>query len=157
MEYNEYGRRKNIKELIDVKMDQRKFFNNQINNYKEILLDTDNSIITDNISTKLNDLIKGLPGVIRCHNSMIYKAIRVLDIPDFGKLLEKIDVFYIDELVDTVIQEKNDIIKKIENNRSKIFKTTTFLKNEEFLTKEYSRVARYESRINDFKKQKGLV
>lgn len=154
MEYSEVGRRKSIKELIDIKISQREFFNTQINNFKEILSETDNDIIKDNITIKLNEIEKGLPGVIRCHNNMIYKALRILSIPDFNKLLCKIEQNYIDELKEVIIQEKNDIIKKLENNRRKIFKPTTFLKNDEFLTKEYSRVARYESKINDFEKEK---
>jgi hypothetical protein len=155
MEYNSVGRRKSIKELIDKKLEQRDFFTSQINNFKEILNETENDIIKDNIAIKLNEIEKGLPGIIRCHNSMIYKALRVLSIPDFSKFLEKVDQKYIAEIKEVINQEKNDIIKKLENNRSKIFKPTTFLKNEEFLTKEYSRVARYESKINDYEKEKG--
>lgn len=155
MEYNSSGRRKSIKELIDKKIEQREFFTSQINNFIEILNETENDIIKDNISIKLNEIEKGLPGIVRCHNSMIYKALRVLSIPDFSKFLEKVDQKYITEIKEVINQEKNDIIKKLENNRSKIFKPTTFLKNEEFLTKEYSRVARYESKINDYEKEKG--
>ena len=60
-------------------------------------------------------------------------------------------------LKEAVIYEKNNIIKKIENNRMKIFKTSTFLKKEEILTKEYSKVASYESKINDYQKENGLI
>ena len=154
MEYTKEGKRKSIKELIDIKKEKLDYFNNQIENYKNILNETDNDIIKDNISIKLNELENGILGINRCHNNMIYKALRVFNILDFTKYLEKSNTIIIEELKEVIKQEKDDIIKKLENNRSKIFKPTTFLKNEEFLTKEYSKVAGYESKISDFEKKK---
>lgn len=156
MEYNIDGTRKTVKELINTKNEKISFFKDQIKIFKEIIDNSDNDIVKNNIKIKLNDTEKGIPGVIKCHNTMIYKALSVLSILDLTKLLEKLDNNYIKNILEATIQQKEDIIKRLENNRSKIFKPSTFLSNDEFLTKEYSKAARYESKINDYIKQNGI-
>ena len=157
MEYNEDGYKKNLRELLDIKITKIEYFNNQIREYNKILSETENEIVIDNIKTKLEELEKGIKDINIFHDTIIYKSLNIFSILDLTKLLSKMNNKQITTLKEAVIYEKNNIIKKIENNRMKIFKTSTFLKKEEILTKEYSKVASYESKINDYQKENGLI
>ena len=157
MEYNEDGYKKNLRELLDIKITKIEYFNNQIREYNKILSETENEIVIDNIKTKLEELEKGIKDINIFHDTIIYKSLNIFSILDLTKLLFKMNNKQITALKEAVIYEKNNIIKKIENNRMKIFKTSTFLKKEEILTKEYSKVASYESKINDYQKENGLI
>lgn len=157
MEYNEDGYKKNLRELLDIKITKIEYFNNQIREYNKILSETENEIVIDNIKTKLEELEKGITDINIFHDTIIYKSLNIFSILDLTKLLSKMNNKQITTLKEAVIYEKNNIIKKIENNRMKIFKTSTFLKKEEILTKEYSKVASYESKINDYQKENGLI
>lgn len=157
MEYNEDGYKKNLRELLDIKITKIEYFNNQIREYNKILSETENEIVIDNIKTKLEELEKGIKDINIFHDTIIYKSLNIFSILDLTKLLSKMNNKQITALKEAVIYEKNNIIKKIENNRMKIFKTSTFLKKEEILTKEYSKVASYESKINDYQKENGLI
>ena len=157
MEYNEDGYKKNLRELLDIKITKIEYFNNQIREYNKILSETENEIVIDNIKTKLEELEKGITDINIFHDTIIYKSLNIFSILDLTKLLSKMNNKQITALKEAVIYEKNNIIKKIENNRMKIFKTSTFLKKEEILTKEYSKVASYESKINDYQKENGLI
>lgn len=156
MEYNEDGYKKNLRELLDIKITKIEYFNNQIREYNKILSETENEIVIDNIKSKLEELEKGIKDINIFHDTIIYKSLNIFSILDLTKLLSKMNNKQITALKEAVIYEKNNIIKKIENNRMKIFKTSTFLKKEEILTKEYSKVASYESKINDYQKENGL-
>lgn len=157
MEYNEDGYKKNLRELLDIKIAKIEYFNNQIREYNKILSETENEIVIDNVKTKLEELEKGINDINIFHDTIIYKSLNIFSILDLTKLLSKMNNKQITALKEAVIYEKNNIIKKIENNRMKIFKTSTFLKKEEILTKEYSKVASYESKINDYQKENGLI
>lgn len=157
MEYNEDGYKKNLRELLDIKITKIEYFNNQIREYNKILSETENEIVIDNVKTKLEELEKGIKDINIFHDTIIYKSLNIFSILDLTKLLSKMNNKQITALKEAVIYEKNNIIKKIENNRMKIFKTSTFLKKEEILTKEYSKVASYESKINDYQKENGLI
>lgn len=157
MEYNEDGYKKNLRELLDIKITKIEYFNNQIREYNKILSETENEIVIDNVKTKLEELEKGINDINIFHDTIIYKSLNIFSILDLTKLLSKMNNKQITVLKEAVIYEKNNIIKKIENNRMKIFKTSTFLKKEEILTKEYSKVASYESKINDYQKENGLI
>ena len=157
MEYNEDGYKKNLRELLDIKITKIEYFYNQIREYNKILSETENEIVIDNIKTKLEELEKGIKDINIFHDTIIYKSLNIFSILDLTKLLSKMNNKQITALKEAVIYEKNNIIKKIENNRMKIFKTSTFLKKEEILTKEYSKVASYESKINDYQKENGLI
>ena len=157
MEYNEDGYKKNLRELLDIKITKIEYFNNQIREYNKILSETENEIVIDNIKTKLEELEKGITDINIFHDTIIYKSLNIFSILDLTKLLSKMNNKQITALKEAVIYEKNNIIKKIENNRMKIFKTSTFLKKEEILAKEYSKVASYESKINDYQKENGLI
>ena len=157
MEYNEDGYKKNLRELLDIKITKIEYFNNQIREYNKILSETENEIVIDNVKTKLEELEKGTKDINIFHDTIIYKSLNIFSILDLTKLLSKMNNKQITALKEAVIYEKNNIIKKIENNRMKIFKTSTFLKKEEILTKEYSKVASYESKINDYQKENGLI
>ena len=157
MEYNEDGYKKNLRELLDIKITKIEYFNNQIREYNKILSETENEIVIDNVKTKLEELEKGINDINIFHDTIIYKSLNIFSILDLTKLLSKMNNKQITALKEAVIYEKNNIIKKIENNRMKIFKTSTFLKKEEILTKEYSKVASYESKINDYQKENGLI
>ena len=157
MEYNEDGYKKNLRELLDIKITKIEYFNNQIREYNKILSETENEIVIDNIKTKLEELEKGIKDINIFHDTIIYKSLNIFSILDLTKLLSKMNNKQITALKEAVIYEKNNIIKKIENTRMKIFKTSTFLKKEEILTKEYSKVASYESKINDYQKENGLI
>ena len=157
MEYNEDGYKKNLRELLDIKITKIEYFYNQIREYNKILSETKNEIVIDNIKTKLEELEKGIKDINIFHDTIIYKSLNIFSILDLTKLLSKMNNKQITALKEAVIYEKNNIIKKIENNRMKIFKTSTFLKKEEILTKEYSKVASYESKINDYQKENGLI
>ena len=140
-----------------LKITKIEYFNNQIREYNKILSETENEIVIDNIKTKLEELEKGIKDINIFHDTIIYKSLNIFSILDLTKLLSKMNNKQITTLKEAVIYEKNNIIKKIENNRMKIFKTSTFLKKEEILTKEYSKVASYESKINDYQKENGLI
>ena len=157
MEYNEDGYKKNLRELLDIKIAKIEYFNNQIREYNKILSETENEIVIDNVKTKLEELEKGINDINIFHDTIIYKSLNIFSILDLTKLLSKMNNKQITALKEAVIYEKNNIIKKIENNRMRIFKTSTFLKKEEILTKEYSKVASYESKINDYQKENGLI
>ena len=157
MEYNEDGYKKNLRELLDIKITKIEYFNNQIREYNKILSETENEIVIDNVKTKLEELEKGIKDIKIFHDTIIYKSLNIFSILDLTKLLSKMNNKQITALKEAVIYEKNNIIKKIENNRMRIFKTSTFLKKEEILTKEYSKVASYESKINDYQKENGLI
>ena len=157
MEYNEDGYKKNLRELLDIKITKIEYFYNQIREYNKILSETENEIVIDNVKTKLEELEKGIKDINIFHDTIIYKSLNIFSILDLTKLLSKMNNKQITALKEAVIYEKNNIIKKIENNRMKIFKTSTFLKKEEILTKEYSKVASYESKINDYQKENGLI
>lgn len=157
MEYNEDGYKKNLRELLDIKITKIEYFNNQIREYNKILSETENEIVIDNVKTKLEELEKGINDINIFHDTIIYKSLNIFSILDLTKLLSKMNNKQITALKEAVIYEKNNIIKKIENNRMRIFKTSTFLKKEEILTKEYSKVASYESKINDYQKENGLI
>lgn len=157
MEYNDNGIRKDIIELINIKKDKLNFYNNQINNYKEILNNDEMDNIKIDIKNKLDLLNNNYNGIVRCHNKMIYKALKSIPISNLSNYCKNLDEDIINEFNEAVLQEKNDFIKKIESNRKKIFKPTTFLENEQFLTKEYSLSARYESKIRDIKKERNSL
>ena len=157
MEYNEDGYKKNLRELLDIKITKMEYFNNQIHEYNKILTETENQIVIDNITSKLEELELGIKDIDIFHNTIIYKSLNIFSILDLTKLLSKMNNKQIKVLKEAVIYEKNNIIKKIENNRMRIFKPSTFLKKEELLTKEYSKVASYESKINDYQKENGLI
>lgn len=157
LEYNDTGYKKTLRELLDIKIQKLEYFNNQIHEYNKILTETDNEIIINNITSKLDELNNGLKDINTFHNTIIYKSLSILGILDLNKLLSRMSDKEVVSLKEAVLEEKENIIIKIENNRRKIFKTSTFLKQEELLTKEYSKVARYESKISDFQKENGSL
>lgn len=152
MEYDKTGKRKSLIDLIKLKHDKLAIFYNQINNFKNILSSSNDEVLTNNIKNKLNTLELGIPGVIDCHNKMIYKAIKSLELPDFRAILKTMDKNSINDCYDAVIEHKDAFIAKLQDNRKKIFKPSTFLQNDEFLSNEYSCAVTYEMIINEFKK-----
>lgn len=156
MEYNSNGERKSINDLIDLKKEKIKFYNDQIETFEELLESAPNDAYKKDINNKLETIKNNLFGIIRCHNKMIYKALRKINVSKLENLcisLSKEDLNVLEEVIN---QEKNDFIKKLEDNRKKIFKTSMFLANEQFLTKEYSLSARYESKLRDIRKEKEI-
>ena len=156
MEYNSNGTRKSLKELLKIKSDKISSFKEQIKTFNEILKEAPNESYKRDITNKLNILENSLPGIIRCHNKMIYKVLRVIRISQLENLCLTLTKEQLDTLEEVVIQEKNDFIKKLEDNRKKIFKPSTFLENEQFLTDEYSLSARYESKLRDIRKENNI-
>lgn len=156
MEYNPNGSRKSLKELMEIKNDKVNFYNEQITTFKELLKEAPNEAYINEITNKLNIIETGLVGIIRCHNKMIYKALKLINVKDLETVCEELDKNELNTLEEAIEQEKNDFIKKLENNRKKIFKPSTFLANEQFLTKEYSQSARYESKLRDIRKEKEI-
>ncbi|MEG2831939.1 MAG: hypothetical protein RR832_04645 [Bacilli bacterium] len=152
MEYDKFGKRKSIEELIKLKYEKLAIFNEQIINFKDII--KSNESLKDNISVKLKKLEDGIPGVIRCHNKMIYKAVKELDIKGFKAVLKTLNNIMINDTLEAIIQEKRTFIQKLQNNRKRIFKPSTFLNNDEFLSKEYITSCTFESIINEYKSRK---
>lgn len=152
LEYNDNGYKKTLRELLNVKIEKLTNYNNQINEYSNILKETENEIVKNKISSDLNELNKNLSSIEAFHNYIIFNSLSLLSILDLTKLLPRMTEEETECLKDAAIAEKNIIIKKLEANRRKIFKPTTFLKNEEILTKEYKKAAGYESKINDYQK-----
>ncbi|MEG2609449.1 MAG: hypothetical protein RSA91_02115, partial [Bacilli bacterium] len=60
----------------------------------------------------------------------------------------------INDTLEAIIQEKRTFIQKLQNNRKRIFKPSTFLNNDEFLSKEYITSCTFESIINEYKSRK---
>ena len=153
LEYNHNGYKKTLRELINTKLEKINDIEKQINEYNKILNETDNEIVKSKISTDLGEIYANLPNIKAFHDDIIYNSLKLLSILDLSKLLTKIAKDEIVSLKEAVITEKNIIIRKLETNRKKIFKPATFLKNEEILTKEYTKAASYESKINDYEKE----
>ena len=85
-----------------------------------------------------------------CHNKMIYKAIKMLEINDFRAILQRLDKTSINDCYDAIVAEKNASIIKLQDNRKRIFQKSTFLQNDEFLSNEYSTAVTYEMIINEY-------
>lgn len=151
MEYDKKtGKRKSLVDLIKLKHDKVSFFINQVNNFKDIIKNSNDDALISNISSKLKVLENGIPGVIKCHNKMIYKAIKMLEINDFRAILQRLDKTSINDCYDAIIAEKNASIIKLQDNRKRIFQKSTFLQNDEFLSNEYSTAVTYEMIINEY-------
>jgi hypothetical protein len=138
MEYDKNGKRKSLRDLIKVKEDKLKIYYDEINNFRNIINSDVDDAIKVNIKRKLNKLENGIEGIIRCHNKMIYKSIKALDKGHFKALLKTLNVSEINHALEAVRQEKETFIKKLQNNRTRIFKPSIFLENDEFLSKEYA-------------------
>lgn len=156
MEYNSNGERKSLIELIDLKIEKVNFYNDQINTFNELLKEAPTEAYKKDINNKLETVTNNLSGIIRCHNKMIYKALRKINISSLEEVCSNLSDNYLDILKEVIDQEKNDFIKKLEDNRKKIFKPSDFLANEQFLTKEYSLSARYESKLRDIRNKKEI-
>ncbi len=138
MEYDKNGKRKSLRDLIKVKEDKLKIYYDEINNFRNIINSDVDDAIKVNIKRKLNKLENGIEGIIRCHNKMIYKSIKALDKGHFKALLKTLNASEINHTLEAVRQEKETFIKKLQNNRTRIFKPSIFLENDEFLSKEYA-------------------
>lgn len=156
MEYNLDGTRKKIDELISIKEDKVKFYSDQIASFKELIDEAPTESYISDLNNKLEIVENGLVGVIRCHNKMIYKALKLINVSELEVVCTKLNKNQLNTLEEAINQEKDDFIKKLENNRKKIFKPSTFLANEQYLTKEYSLSARYESKLRDIRKEKEI-
>lgn len=143
MEYNANGNRKSIKELIDLKHKKINMFNEQIIEFRKII--DQSKDLKEKIESKLKLIESGLPGVIMCHNNMIYKSIKKYDVKTFKDVLTRFSDEYKKDMLEAIMQEKEVFIEKLQSNRKRIFKLTTFLENDEFLSNEYSIAATYES------------
>lgn len=156
MEYNSLGIRKSLKELIDLRKEKYDFYNEQIKTFKELLKDAPSEAYKNDITNKLDTIKNNLIGIIRCHNKMIYKALKKINVSQLESICLNLSKEDLNLLEETINQEKNDFIKKLESNRKKIFKPSDFLANEQFLTKEYATSAIYESKLRDIRKEKEI-
>lgn len=56
---------------------------------------------------------------------------------DFKAILKTLNPSEVNHTLEAVRQEKETFIKKLQNNRTRIYKPSVFLENDEFLSKEY--------------------
>ncbi len=156
IEYNLDGTKKTLPELINIRINKVNTLSNQIISLKTLYRETSDKKRKKEIETKLDNLTNNIIGIRRCHNKIIYKSLKNINVSMLERMITKYNKKEIDILEEVIEQEKNDFIKKLENNRKKIFKPSTFLKNEQFLTKEYALAARYESKLRDIRKEKEI-
>ena len=155
-EYSDNGIKKTLRELINSYISKKEDILLKEKEYNKILKESDNDIVINKISSDLKELLINKDNITTFHNELIYSSLELLSILDLTKLLPKLNIKEIEVLKKSAISNKNIVIKKLEVNRKKIFKPDTFFKNEEILTKEYSKAARYESKINDYLKESQL-
>lgn len=137
MEYDSSGKRKSLKDLIAVKIKKLNMFYDDINNFKSMINSDIDESIKGNILSKLKKLESGIEGIIRCHNKMIYKSIKSMPTGDFKAILKTLNPSEVNHALEAVRQEKETFIRKLQNNRTRIYKPSVFLENDEFLSKEY--------------------